>query len=154
MANLVPPVDLPPGAVSCFLDELPIITSANVRPYVIAILLHRCSVSRSEIYACLTPQCSKADLEVGGWDPIENDYHNDISRMEAVVDEVLAEYVSSGLLQYKKATDRWSLTTESLTSAISWASATNSRLPQSLLLKIEQKKLSTYNHGSKQANQT
>lgn len=127
--------ELLPGSVGAFIEDLPMLTTADVRPFVIAIFLRRGGVRPSEVLAALTPHCRMDDLKVGGWDELENDYC-DGTRAEKLVDEVLGEFVGEGILQYNEVKDLWVLTTKNVPQIISWAAAFGARLPQHILLEI------------------
>jgi hypothetical protein len=122
------------------IDELPALSVASIRPYVIAILLHRGAVKTTDIIASLIPHCSSDDIRVGGWDHFEDDYC-DLTRLEKLIDEVLAEYVCDGILRYNEKKDLWVLTNDDLTTVISWVAATKSRIPQHLSLELGRQQL-------------
>lgn len=124
--------NLPAGSVGALIDELPLLTAANVRPYVVASLLHRGAVRHTEIIASLVPHCSHADLIVGGWDPYDEDYCEN-TRVEKLVDEVLAEFLIEGLVRYNDDKELWVLTSTNLSRVISWAAALGAKLPEHLL---------------------
>lgn len=127
-----------PGAVGPFIDELPIISHANIKPYVIAILLHRGAVRFNEILSSIAPHCPQIDLKVGAWDSIENCEIEDKTRLELLVEEVLGEMVSAGLLRYNDEQDFWVLNvgqnSRNLPTIVNWVSATGAQLPQHVLL--------------------
>lgn len=124
--------DLPAGSVGALIDDVPLLTSAHVRPYVVASLLHRGAVKHCEIIASLVPHATHADLIVGGWDPFDEDYCEG-SRLEKLVDEVLAEFLIEGLVRYNEDKELWVLTSQNLSRIISWAAALGSKLPEHLL---------------------
>lgn len=121
-----------PGFVGAFIDDLPLITTAHVRPYIIAILLHRGAVRRHEVIASLTPHCNTDELKVGGWDPLEGEYC-DGTRLEKIVDEVLGEFVYDQILRYNHDQDIWVLTQNHLPTIISWVATLGAKMPQHLL---------------------
>lgn len=127
-----------PGAVGPFIDELPIVSHANIKPYVIAILLHRGAVRFGEVLTALTPHCPQIDLKTGAWDSIENCEIEDKTRLELLVEEVLGEMVSAGYLRYNEEQDLWVLSigrnNRNLPTIINWVSATGAQLPQHVLL--------------------
>jgi hypothetical protein len=124
--------NLPPGCVGALIDDVPLLTAAHVRPYVVASLLHRGAVRHTEIIASLIPHCSNADLIVGGWDPFDEDYCEN-TRAEKLVDEVLAEFLIEGLVRYNDEKELWVLTSSNLSRVISWAAALGAKLPGHLL---------------------
>lgn len=127
-----------PGAVGPFIDELPIVSHANIKPYVIAILLHRGAVRFNEVLIALTPHCPQIDLKIGAWDSIENCEIEDKTRLELLVEEVLGEMVSAGYLRYNEEQDLWVLSigrnNRNLPAIVNWVSATGAQLPQHVLL--------------------
>lgn len=131
-------VDFVPGAVGPFIDELPIVSHANIKPYIIAILLHRGAVRFVEVLSALTPHCPQIDLKTGAWDSIENCEIEDKTRLELLVEEVLGEMVSAGHLRYNEEQDLWVLAlgknNRNLPMIINWVSATGAQLPQHVLL--------------------
>lgn len=98
--------EMAPGTVGPLLDELPLLTHAMVRPYVVAIVLHRGAVRACELHAALVSHCPTADLQEGAWSALAGDYI-DSTRMELIVDEVLGEFVANKLLRYNEAEDLW-----------------------------------------------
>lgn len=121
-----------PGCVGPFIDEVPLVTHAMIRPYVIAILLHRKAVRIGEIMAAVTPHCSSIDLKIGAWGEYEDTYPNK-TRLEIIAEEVLGRMVASGLIVYSKSQDFWVLTRgdrdQNLTTVISWVSSLDAQLP-------------------------
>ena len=98
--------ELAPGTIGPLLDELPLLTHAHVRPYVVALALHRGAVRRPELLAALVPHCPIADLKEGAWSALAGDYL-DSTRVELIVDEVLGEFVANKLLRYNEEKDMW-----------------------------------------------
>lgn len=129
-----------PGCVGAIMDEFPLLTTAHVRPYVVALLLHRCGIRYSEIISVITPQCRQSDLIVGGWDPLTGDYCEG-TRLEALVDEVLGEMTGEGILRYNEEIDVWVLTTKCIADVISWAAATGGQLPKHLLMEMSDQQI-------------
>lgn len=129
-------LELLAGAVGAFFDDVPRLTTAIVRPYVIAILLHRGAVSPREVLASLTPHCQHADLKVGGYDDEDDGEEYEGTRAESLIDEVLGELVIEGILRYSESKDLWILTTRDLSRVISWTAALGGRIPQHLLSEI------------------
>ena len=129
------------GAVGPFIDDRPLLTHATVKPYIVAILLHRGAVSFGEVLAALTPHCADVDLKVGLWDDKEN-YESDRSRLEHLVGEVLGEMVGTGILRYNEEQDIWVLSVgenrKNLPKIINWVAATGAQLPHHVLLEMSQ----------------
>lgn len=129
-----------PGAVGPFLDELPLLTHATIKPYVIAILLHRGAVSFNEIITALSPHCAQIDTKVGYWDQIENYQIEDKTRLEMLAEEVLGEMVANNTLRYNEELDIWVLSLgenrRNLPTIINWISSTGGRMPQHLICEL------------------
>lgn len=121
--------------MGALVDDLPPLLTAHIRPYVIAILLHRGAVRAGEVIACLIPHCSHDDIRLGAWDDMIGDYR-DSNRVEELVDEVLAEMTSEGLLRYSEELDLWVLTVQATRKAISWVAETNGKMPSHLLMEL------------------
>lgn len=138
--NPIKVLELPPGSVGAFIDDVPLLTTAQVRPYVVATLLHRGAVRHDEVIASLTPHCRIEDLKEGAWDPLEGDYC-DGTRLERLVDEVLGEFVSEGLVRYNESQDIWVLTTNDLPRIISWVASLGARMPQHLLTEMSHQQI-------------
>lgn len=130
-----------PSGVGLFFDETPLITTAQVRPYVIATLLHRGGVKYEEILASLTPHCNISDLKTGEWDPIDGEWIEERTRLEKLVDEVLGEFVAEGLLRYNESQDLWVLTASNISTIISWVAALGARMPQHLLMEMSREQI-------------
>lgn len=139
MASLFSVEELP--SCGLLIDDLPMLSTANIRPYVIAILLHRGAVRPSDVIASLIPHCSSDDIRVGGWDYFENDDYCDGTRLEKLIDEVLADYVCDGILRYNEEKELWVLTNNDLTTVISWVAATKAKFPQHLSLELGRQQL-------------
>lgn len=127
--------DIAPSSVGALVDDTPLLTAAHVRPYVIAILLHRGAVRSSEIIASLVPNCNTSDLKIGEWDPLDEEWC-DSTRAEKLVDEVLGEFVSEGVVRYNESLDLWVLTANDISRVISWVAALGARMPQHVLLDL------------------
>ena len=132
------------GAVGPFIDDRPLLTHASIKPYIIAILLHRGAVSFGEVLAALTPHCADIDLKVGLWDDREN-FQIDCSRLEVLVEEVLGEMVGTGILRYNEEQDIWVLSVgenrKNLPKIINWVAATGAQLPHHVLLEMSQEEI-------------
>jgi hypothetical protein len=132
--------EMPPGCVGALIDDLPLLTTAQVRPYVIATLLHRGAAKDSEIVASLVPHCSTDDLRVEGWDPFDEEYCEG-TRLEKLVYEVLGEFVGEGLVRYNEEQDLWVLTTKDISKVVSWVAALGARMPQHLLMEMSREQI-------------
>lgn len=147
--NPIKSLELPPGAVGALIEDVPVLTTAHVRPYVIATLLHRGAVRHGEIIGSLTPHCRVDDLKEGAWDPIDGDYC-DSTRVEKLVDEVLGEFVSEGYVRYNESEDLWVLTTDNIARIISWVAALGAKMPQHLLAEMSYQQISRLPESSVQ----
>lgn len=129
-----------PGAVGPFFDDTPLITHSHIKPYVIAILLHRGAVRFNEIISSVSPHCAAIDLKVGAWDEIENCDIEDVTRLELLVGEVLGEMVNSKLLRYNDEQDLWVLSLgenrQNLPTFINWVASLGGQLPPHLLAEM------------------
>jgi hypothetical protein len=132
--------EMPPGCVGALIDEVPLLTTAQVRPYVIATLLHRGAAKDSEIISSLVSHCPSSDLKVGGWDPFDEEYCEG-TRLEKMVNEVLGEFVSEGLVRYNEEQGLWVLTTGNIPKVISWVAALGAKMPQHLLMEMSREQL-------------
>ena len=126
------------GSVGPFIDDRPLLTHARIKPYIIAILLHRGAVRFSEITGAIMPHCSDVDTKVGMWDGIENYEMEDRCRLEVLIDEVLGEMVSQKILRYNENSDLWVLSLgvnrQNLPKIINWIAAVGGQMPHHLLL--------------------
>lgn len=132
--------EVAPGACGLLIDETPPIMASHIKPYVIAILLHRGAVRQSEVIACLVGHCCNDDLRIGAWDSFEDDY-SESTRLESLIDEVLGEFVGEGILRYNEKQELWVLTGSQISTVISWAAALGSKIPQHLSLELSRQQL-------------
>ena len=127
------------GAIGPLIDDLPSLTHAHVKPYVIAVLLHRGAVSFMEIVGSITPHCSINELRIC-------DEYGDAgfekTRLELLVEEVLGEMVAEGILRYNEDKDIWVLSPgerkQNVPKIISWVATLGGQLPHHLALEIAQ----------------
>lgn len=127
------------GAIGPLIDDLPLLTHAHIRPYVIAVLLHRGAVGFMEIVGSITPHCSVDELRIC-------DEYSDIgfekTRLELLVEEVLGEMVAEGILRYNEDKDIWVLSPgerkQNVPKIISWVATLGGQLPHHLTLEIAQ----------------
>ena len=97
--------ELTPSSVGCLVDERPLLTPAIVRPYIIAIVLHRGAVREEEIYAALVPHCTQLDLNTGVLASLNGDWLDDETRLEEITAFVLGDMVAKiyyGIMNQKK----------------------------------------------------
>lgn len=129
-----------PGGLGPLVDENPLITHAHIRPYIIAILLHRGGVRFDEILSALTPHAAQIDLKVGAYGELD-DCDPDKSRLELLTEEVLAEMLIERLIRYNDEKDLWVLSNgkkqNNLTTIIAWASVTGGQIPHHLLIDVD-----------------
>jgi hypothetical protein len=142
-----------PGAVGPFVDDLPLLTHAVIRPYIIAILLHRGAVRFQEVAAALTPHSPAIDLKVGAWDSIENCAIEDVTRLELLIGEVLGEMVAAKILRYNEKQDFWVLSPGenncNLPTIINWVSSLGGQLPRHILLEMSLPEILRYQVNAK-----
>lgn len=119
---------------SVWIDQVPVLDTARVRPFAIPPLLLRGAITVSEFIGAVSLFCNENELKEDAFCPIEQDYLP-ISRLEHLVLQVLGEMTASGLLSYDNKNEKWDLTDNDLASVISWCSATGGRMPQHLLAK-------------------
>lgn len=127
------------GAIGPLIDDLPPLTHAHVRPYVIAVLLHRGAVGFQEVVGSISPHCSINELKIC-------DDHGDTefekTRLELLVEEVLGEMVAEGILRYNHDKDIWVLSPgerkQNVPKIISWVATLGGQLPHHLALEIAQ----------------
>lgn len=129
-----------PGGLGPLVDENPLLTHAHIRPYIIAILLHRGGVRFDEILSALTPHAAQIDLKVGAYGELD-DCDPDKSRLELLTEEVLAEMLIERLIRYNDEKDLWVLSNgkkqNNLTTIIAWASVTGGQIPHHLLIDVD-----------------
>lgn len=125
------------GSIGTLIDELPLLTHAHVRPYIIAIVLHRNAVRFSEVISSISPHSSIADLR------ISDDYDEigfEKTRLELLVEEVLGEMVAEGILRYNETKDIWVLSPgdkkQHIPKIISWVCTLGAQLPHHLALEL------------------
>lgn len=125
--------DFVPGAVGPFADNIPPVTQANIRPYAIAILLHRHYLCLSDLVGAIQPFCPSSDLKLG----IAEIEADDLTRLEALCIDVLDEMHRDGLLHYNDEHKSWSLVAgdkmENLLTYIHWISITGGQLSRESL---------------------
>jgi hypothetical protein len=124
---------LPPGSL---LDNPPRLALANIRPYAVAILLHKGWLSRMELAATVIPHCNIDDLKVGSIDPFDGIEH-DGTRLEKLIDQLLDEFSNEGFLQWSEATQNWIVATEKISKLVQHAITLNAMLPPQLLQYVQ-----------------
>ena len=99
--------EIAPGTVGLLFDETPTMTTADIRPFVWAILLYRGAVSTKEVVGAVTPLCGHSEL-YSGWSE-DLDLEDSRTRLEWLVQEVLGDMTAKGLLRFSTKADIWVL---------------------------------------------
>jgi len=137
MAFSIEEAELAPGTLGLLFDETPRLTTADVRPFVWAILLYRGAVRAHEVVGALTPICAHAEL-YSGW---SEDLDDDRTRLEFLVDEVLGDMTANGLLRYSTKGDLWVLEAgenkRHLPTIIKAVAGIDGSLPKHLIMELE-----------------
>ena len=128
------------GSVGPFIDDRPLLTHARIKPYVVAILMHRGAVRSCEVVSALIPHCAEVDTKIGMWDGVEGYENENRPRVDILVEEVLGEMVFEGILRYNETCDLWVLSLgakrQNLPRIINWMSAMGGQLPPHLLIEM------------------
>jgi hypothetical protein len=137
MAFSIEEAELAPGTLGLLFDETPRLTTADIRPFVWAILLYRGAVRAHEVVGALTPICAHAEL-YSGW---SEDLDDDRTRLEFLVDEVLGDMTANGLLRYSTKGDLWVLEAgenkRHLPTIIKAVAGIDGSLPKHLIMELE-----------------
>ena len=129
--------EVAPGVLGLLYDDTPALTTADVRPFVWAVLLFRGAVKRHEVVGAITPMCAHSELYSGFSEFLDEE--DDRTRLEWLVDEVLGDMVASGLLRYSMKADLWCLNSNDkhLPEVIKAVAGINGSLPHSYLAERE-----------------
>ena len=129
--------EVAPGTLGLLYDTTPQLTTADIRPFVWAILLYRGAVKRHEVVGAVTPLCGHGELYSGWSDDL--DLEDDRTRLEWLVDEVLGDMTASGIVYYDEEDDLWILSAEDrhLPRVIKAVSGIDGSLPQQYILDRE-----------------
>ena len=129
--------EVAPGALGLLYDETPKLTTADVRPFVWAIVLFRGAVKDTEVAHAISGLCAHSEL-YSGWSDYLDDQDNR-TRLQWLIDEVLGEMVSSGLLRFSTKADLWVLNANDrhLPEIIKAVAGINGSLPHSYLAERE-----------------
>lgn len=129
--------EVAPGTLGLLYDDTPQLTTADVRPFVWAVLLFRGAVKRHEVVGAITPMCAHSELYSGFSDFLDDE--DDRTRLEWLVDEVLGDMVASGLLRYSMKADLWVLNSSDkhLPDVIKAVAGINGSLPHSYIAERE-----------------
>lgn len=122
--------ELAPSSIGCLVDERPLLTPAIVRPYIIAIVLHRGAVREEEIYAALVPHCTQLDLNTGVLASLNGDWLDDQTRLEEITEFVLGDMVAKSLLRYNESEEIWVADESSLVKWVTYACNLDGQLPK------------------------
>ena len=135
--NRIEAAAVAPSCVGLLHDNTPELTTADVRPFVWSILLYRGEIQSHQAVAAVSAVCPHADL-YGQWSEY-CDLYDDRTKVQFLVDEVLGEMVSSGLLLYDVEADSWKLSTEDrqLPDIIRAVAGINGSLPQTYIAERE-----------------
>ena len=129
--------EIVPGTLGLLYDETPVMTTADIRPFVWAILLYRGAVRTSEVVGAVTPLCGHSEL-YSGWSE-DLDLEDNRTRLEWLVQEVLGDMTAEGLLRFSTKGDIWVLNSADhfLPTVIKAVSGINGSLPAHYILERE-----------------
>ncbi len=129
--------EIAPGTLGLLYDETPTMTTADVRPFVWAILLYRGAVRTSEVVGAVTPLCGHSEL-YSGWSE-DLDLEDSRTRLEWLVQEVLGDMTAEGLLRFSTKGDFWVLNSSDkfLPTVIKAVAGINGSLPAHYVLERE-----------------
>ena len=137
MSFSIEEAELAPGVLGLLMDETPRLTTADVKPFVWAILLYRGAVRAHEVVGALTPICAHAEL-YSGW---SDDLDDDRTRLEWLVDEVLGDMTAQAILRYSTKGDLWVLEAgenkRHLPTIIKAVAGIDGSLPKHLVMSME-----------------
>ncbi len=130
--------EVAPGTLGLLYDSTPRLTTADIKPFVWAILLYRGAVMKHEVVGAVTPLCAHAEL-YSGWSE-DLDPEDLRTRLEWLVEEVLGDMVASGLLRFSMKGDLWVLNhaDKFLPTVIKAVSGIDGSLPSHYILEREQ----------------
>ena len=125
--------EVAPGTLGLLYDETPLLTMADVRPFIWAILLYRGAVKSHEVVAAITPLCAHSELYSGWSDHL--DIEDNRTRLEWLVGSILGEMTGQGLLRYSTKGDLWVLNSSDrhLPEVITAVAGVNGSMPQHYL---------------------
>jgi len=129
--------EIVPGTLGLLYDETPVMTTADIRPFVWAILLYRGAVRTSEVVGAVTPLCGHSEL-YSGWSE-DLDLEDTRTRLEWLVQEVLGDMTAEGLLRFSTKGDIWVLNSSDqfLSTVIKAVAGINGSLPSHYILERE-----------------
>tara|TARA_B100002051_G_scaffold226324_1_gene222017 strand:- start:23 stop:478 length:456 start_codon:yes stop_codon:yes gene_type:complete len=124
--------EMAPGTVGLLFDETPELNTAHVRPFVWAVLMYRGACRPSEVEAAIAQVCSVEELKTEVYD----DGDEEMTRVEYLVGQVMAEFIAEGLCRYNDEKDLWVLTARDVTKLINVATAVDGQLPKHVLQEV------------------
>jgi len=129
--------EIVPGTLGLLYDETPVMTTADIRPFVWAILLYRGAVRTGEVVGAVTPLCGHSEL-YSGWSE-DLDLEDSRTRLEWLVQEVLGDMTAEGLLRFSTKGDIWVLNSSDqfLPTVIKAVAGINGSLPSHYILERE-----------------
>ena len=129
--------EVAPGTLGLLYDHTPELTTADIRPFVWAILLYRGAVKKHEVVGSVTPLCGHSELYSGFSDDL--DPEDNRTRLEWLVDEVLGDWTACGLLRYSTKGDLWVLNSSNkhLPEVIKAVAGVNGSLPAHYIMERE-----------------
>lgn len=129
--------EIVPGTLGLLYDETPVMTTADIRPFVWAILLYRGAARTSEVVGAVTPLCGHSEL-YSGWSE-DLDLEDSRTRLEWLVQEVLGDMTAEGLLRFSTKGDIWVLNSSDqfLPTVIKAVAGINGSLPSHYILERE-----------------
>ena len=129
--------EVAPGTLGLLYDSTAELTTADVRPFVWALLLFRGAVKKSEVVGAITPACAHSEL-YSGWSEFLDEEDNR-TRLEYLVEEVLGDMTAAGLLRYSMKADLWVLNSSDkhLPTVIKAVAGIDGSLPQHYVLERE-----------------
>jgi len=126
-----------PGAIGPYQDDCPLITLASIRPYVVAILLHRGGVKLQEVVSALVPHCLVSELKSGDMIGHQGSDCTDDTNLESSIRQVLTQMEDSGFLIWQEENDLWVLTAgehcRNIPRIMNWVTSTNAQFPQRIV---------------------
>ena len=130
--------EVAPGTLGLLYDSTPKLTTADVRPFVWALLLFRGAVKKHEVVGAITPVCAHSEL-YSGWSEFLDD-EDDRTRLEYLVEDVLGDMTASGLLRYSTKADLWVLNSSDkhLPTVIKAVAGIDGSLPAHYIMEREQ----------------
>lgn len=122
-----------PGSVGAIDDPRLPITVNQVRPYIVAILLHHGMLKLEDAIASISPQCNVSDLRIGAYE-----FGSDLTHLESMISEALTSMQECGIVSYDAEQKTWQLryqeSSKSLSVILNWVSSMGAQLPASLKL--------------------